>query len=109
MNNPLKIPLERLEATVQSIKPRLIDAIGVEGLKFIDDNFSRQGFQGVTFHPWPIQQNPNKPRPHKVLILTANAPAAALPGTNATALMPQPFLPIRLMRCKIHNDGGDIQ
>jgi phage gpG-like protein len=71
MPNPFEIPLQRITTAIERIKPDLVDAIGVEALKFIDDNFRLQGYQGRTFIPWAIQQKPNKPRPHKVLILTA--------------------------------------
>jgi len=70
MNDPLQIPLQRLAASVSSLMPDLVDTVGTVGLKFIDDNFRLQGYQGFTFQPWAIQKRPNYPRPHKILILT---------------------------------------
>jgi phage gpG-like protein len=70
MPDPFEIPLQRLRREMEKLKPALVDGIGVEAVKFIDDNFVKQGFQGQSFRPWPVQKNPNKPRPHKILILT---------------------------------------
>ena len=69
MPNPFEIPLFRLGRTIVAIKPALVHAIGVEALVFIADNFRLQGYQGRSFIPWAIQKKPNKPRPHKILIL----------------------------------------
>jgi phage gpG-like protein len=71
MQDPFKIPLERLAATIELLKPQLIDGIGVEALKFIDDNFRVQGFQGQSFQPWAQLKTP--PRPSRAILVNTAA------------------------------------
>jgi phage gpG-like protein len=99
--NPFEIPLQRIEAAIVAIKPTLIDAIGVEGLKFIDDNFRMQGYQGRSFIPWKIQQNPNKPRPHKILILNATLRRSftKTDGPDSTTISTD------IPYARVHNEG----
>lgn len=67
MQNPLDIPLQKLEATIKAIKPQLIDTMGDAALEFISDNFQKQGFQGPTFEPWAPRVN-NKDQGRAILI-----------------------------------------
>ena len=104
MQDPFQLPLRQIAATIQSIRPQLIDAIGVEALHFIDDNFRMGGFQGATFKPWLPTKKPNYPRPHKTLILTATLRRSFIKTDGPDAVTISTDLPY----AQIHNDGGVI-
>ena len=102
--NPFEKPLQQLELTIRQIKPELIDGIGVEALRFIDDNFRMGGFQGDTFKPWVPAKKPNYPRPHKTLILTATLRRSFIKTDGPDSVTIHNDLPY----AQIHNDGGVI-
>jgi phage gpG-like protein len=102
MQNPLQVPLQKLEATIQAIRPQLVHALGAEGLKFVDDNFRLQGYQGRTFIPWRIQKRPDKPRPHKVLILTATLRRSFIQTDSADSSRISTDIPY----ARVHNEGS---
>ena len=69
-DTPLHLPLFKLGRLIVSLKPELIDALGVEALKFIDDNFAAQAFRGATTEPWPQRKRQDKRRGRKILVDT---------------------------------------
>ena len=104
MSNPLQLPLQKLQATIQAIKPALVDAIGVEVLHFVDDNFAKQGFQGVTFEAWPKLQKPPKGKPRKILVDTGTLRRSFTKTDSEDSTTISTDVPY----AKIHNEGGDI-
>ena len=104
MADPFKIPFQQLEAAIKALRPQLIHALGVEALKFIDDNFSKQGFQGVTFVPWPGRKKKEKGPLRKIMVKTGTGRRSftQLDDVSSTTISSDsPYL-------KIHNEGGDI-
>jgi phage gpG-like protein len=103
-NNPFQVPLQKLELAIQRVKPQLIDAMGVEALKFIDDNFAKQGFQGETFEPWPKLKKQPKGAKRKILVDTATlrrSPKQTNSTDHTTISTDVPY-------AQVHNEGGDI-
>lgn len=70
MQDPFKIPLKKLEQAIERAKPRLVHALGVEALKFADDNFAKQGFMGTVFTAWPGRKKKEKGALRKILVKT---------------------------------------
>lgn len=101
--NPLDKPLMQLARTIITLKPVLIDAIGVEALNFVDENFVKQGFQGETFQPWaPLKKQPKRGR--KILQGTLHLRHSI----NKTDASDHTTIHTDDVKAKIHNEGGDI-
>ena len=105
MQNPFEIPLMKIGRVIVALKPVIIDDIGVEALKFIDDNFAMQGYQGRTFIPWKIQLKPNKPRPHKILILDVILRGSFVKTDGAQGTVISTDIPY----ARAHNEGDKGQ
>jgi len=103
--DPFKIPLERLTATIEALKPQLIDGIGVIGLKFIDDNFRMQGFQSDSLQPWPKRKVKDKGAMRAILIQTGALRRSFRKEDSADHTTLSTDIPY----AKIHNEGGDIR
>lgn len=104
MNNPFQQPLERLAATIAALKPQLVDGIGVEALKFIDDNFEKQGFQGETFTKWPDRVTPTKGLQRSILVkdnYLRNSFVKVDSDDHTTISTDIPY-------AEVHNEGGTI-
>lgn len=103
-NNPFQIPLQRLMLTIERLKPALVDAIGVEALRFIDDNFAREGFQGATFNPWEKRKKEGK-RSGRGILIDTSALRRSFKQTNhdnyTTISSDIPY-------AQVHNEGGEI-
>lgn len=105
MQDPFKIPLQKLEAAINAATPVLIDKIGVEALQFIRKNIRDGGFHGDTFQPYAPLVHPNKPRPHKPLMLDMhllNSFTKQDSATDTTITSPLPY-------AAIQNEGGIIR
>lgn len=105
MQDPLKIPLSKLEAIINDAKPVLIDKIGVEALNFVRRNIRDGGFHGATFQRYEPLKYPNKPRPHKPLMLDMhllNSFSKQDAPDHTTISSPLPY-------AAIHNEGGTIR
>ena len=101
--NPFKVPLEKLIVTVKLIKPQLIDAIGVEALHFIDNNFKRQGFAGETFIPWDKRKKNDKVQ-RKILVLTGTLRRSFVKTDSENFTTISSDVPY----AQVHNEGGII-
>lgn len=82
----------------------MIDAIGVEAVKFIDDNFAKQGFQGSTFQPWPKRLKKDKGKTRKILVDTA-ALRRSFKQTNHST---HTVISTDIEYARVHNEGGVI-
>lgn len=103
-NNPLEQPLMQIYRTIVSSKPEIIDGIGTEALKFIDDNFAKGGFQGATFVPWEKRKKREKGASRKILVQTAalrRSPKKIDYPNHTTISTDIPY-------AQIHNEGGTI-
>jgi phage gpG-like protein len=100
-----QIPLFRMARLVVELKPVLVDAMGVEAIKFIDDNFKLQGFQGATFEKWkPLKKTPKgKAR----LILVKSATLRRSPKQSNG--IDQTTISTDVPYAQIHNEGGEIR
>lgn len=105
MQDPFKIPFEKLIATIQRVQPRLVHALGAEALAFIDDNFSRQAFQGTVNITWAQRKKKEKGALRKILVKTGTLRRSfrAEDGINYTTITTD------VPWAKIHNEGGEIQ
>ena len=103
--NPLQIPLFKLGRLIVTLRPQLIDAMGVEALKFIDDNFRMQGFQGSSFQPWTPRKAKQKGASRKILVQTGQLRRSFVKIDSATGTTISTDIPY----AKIHNDGGAIR
>jgi len=105
MPNPFDIPLMQLGRTIVALKPVLIDAIGVEALHFVDDNFVKQGFQGGTFQPWPKRAKKQKGA-NRALLVQTGALRRSIKKTDSAS---STTISTDIIYAKIHNEGGDIR
>ena len=103
-NNPLQLPLFKLGRMVVRLKPQLIDAMGVEALHFIDDNFKMQGFQGATFQEWPLRVAKQKGPKRAILIQTGTLRRSFRQQNGAQGTTISTDVPY----AQVHNDGGTI-
>ena len=90
--------------TIVSVKPQLIDAIGIEATGFIDDNFAMQGFQGDTFQPWAKRKKKDKGRSRKILVDTGTL-RRSFRQTNHSD---HTTISTDVVYAQIHNEGGTI-
>jgi phage gpG-like protein len=104
MENPLQLPLFKLGRLIVRLKPQLIDALGVEALKFIDDNFRMQGFQGTTLEPWPQRKGKDKGKARKILVLTGTLRRSFVQHNSADHTTISTDVPY----AQVHNEGGVI-
>jgi len=100
MQDPLKIPLQRLENVIVTITPQLIDGIGKIGLKFIDDNWRLQGFQGTSFQPW--QKLKNAPRPTRSILVNTGTLRRSFRKQDSTD---HTTLYTDIPYARVHNEG----
>ena len=102
--NPLQLPLFKLGRLIVRLKPELIDQLGVTALKFIDDNFRLQGFQGATFQPWAPRKSKDKGKSRKILIQTSTLRRSFVQHNGADHVTISTDVPY----AQIHNEGGTI-
>ncbi|MBA3830155.1 MAG: phage virion morphogenesis protein [Taibaiella sp.] len=104
MQNPLEIPLKRLEAAAHAAMPEIVQQAGAIALEFVDENFRLQGFQGITFMPWAQRKHETKKSNGRAILvqsgnlrknwsITAQGPDSVTIGNN-------------LPYARIHNEGG---
>lgn len=103
-NDPLQLPLFKLGRLIVRLKPELIDALGVEALQFIDDNFRKQGFQGTVFQPWDKLKRPPKGKSRKILINTSTLRRSP----KQTNYQDHTEVSTDIEYAQIHNEGGTI-
>lgn len=104
MSNPLQLPLFKLGRLIVTLKPQLIDALGVEGVKFIDDNFKKQGFQGATFQPW-VKRKSTKNANRAILVKSGVLRRSIQQTNNSDSVKLSTDIPY----ARIHNEGGEIR
>lgn len=95
----------KLGRAIVTLKPVLIDAIGVEALKFTDDNFAKQGFQGATFQKWKERAQKQKGASRALLVQTGTLRRSIkkTDGADGTTISTD------IVYAKIHNEGGEIR
>lgn len=103
--NPLQQPLMQIMRTIVTLKPVLIDAIGIEATGFIDDNFANQGFQGETFKPWKKRAKADKGKSRKILVETGALRRSFRQTNHADYTVISTDMPY----AQIHNEGGEIR
>ncbi len=104
MSNPLQ-PLTNLQHSLDAAKPALIDAMGVAALKFIDDNFAKQGFQGQTFLKWDNRKKETKRTTGKKILSGTNALRNSIKKTDGSD---HTTISTDIPYAAIHNNGGVI-
>lgn len=104
MSNPFSQPLEVLATTIAALRPQLIDGIGVEAERFIDNNFRDQGFHGTTFQKWPQRKKPTKGRARAILILSGALRRSFVRTDSADHTTISTDIPY----AQVHNEGGTI-
>jgi len=105
MPNPFEIPLTKLLRTIVELKPVLIDAIGVEAVHFVDDNFRLQAWQGATTTPWPKRRSKDKGAARALLVQTGALRRSIRQINSADHVTIGTDIPY----AKIHNEGGEIR
>lgn len=103
--NPFIEPYRKLQEVFAAHQAELVDAMGVEALKFVDDNFAKSGFQGGTFIPWPKRRSKEKGADRKLLVQTGTLRRSI----NKTDSTDHTTLHTDVVYAKIHNEGGDIR
>ncbi len=106
MPNPLELPLMKIARTIVAIKGDLIDAIGVEALRFIDDNFKAQVYMGSPFRPWPERKIQDKKRPGRAILVDTGALRRSIKKEDSTD---HTTISTDIPYARIHNEGGDIK
>lgn len=98
--------LQKLTKLAQAIKPQVLKLLGDTTLRFIDDNFARQGFQGASFTRWPARSKNTRGGTRKILSGKTGAlrrsPKKILHSNSVTIVIDVPY-------AKIHNDGGPLR
>jgi phage gpG-like protein len=104
LQDPFKIPIEKLHAAIARAQPRLVHALGVEALGFIDDNFAKQAFQGAVITQWPGRKKKEKGKLRKILVKTGTLRRSFRAEDSLTHTTISTDIPY----AKIHNYGGTI-
>jgi phage gpG-like protein len=103
--DPFIQPLQKLQQAFAAHHAELIDTMGVEALKFVDDNFAMSGYQGATFTPWPKRRSNEKGAMRKLLVQTGTLRRSIIKtdSTDHTTIHTD------VVYAKIHNEGGEIR
>lgn len=102
--NTLPVSLYQLARIVVALKPQLIHAVGVEGLKFIDDNFTAQAFRGATTDRWPKRKKEPKGARRALLVKTGKLRRSFRAEESGA----QVSLSTDVEYAQVHNEGGQI-
>lgn len=104
--NPLKLPLKRLQAAVDAARASIIPKMGTIAVNFTLENFEKQGFQGQVFEPWKERKKETKKTTgKKILTLTARLRNA----TRFDIIDGGVRIHNNVPYAQIHNEGGTIK
>ena len=101
MSNTPAIP--DFEKFAQEVKQKILVVAQVEGQRFIQSNFDRQGFTDAIFEPWPLR-NPNLDVGRPVLRDTSNLRGSITSNKNQAKL--EVTFVSDVIYADIHNKGG---
>ena len=97
--------LQKLAKLIHSIQPGILTLLGDTTLRFINDNFNRQGFQGSSFIQWPARSKNTRNGGTKILSgktgILMRSPKKIRHGNSITIIVDVPY-------AQIHNQGGTI-
>lgn len=100
----LPLTLYQAARLVVALKPQIIDALGIEALHFIDDNFEDSAWHGEVTEDWPKRKKEPKGLQRKLLVDTAALRTGFAQENTGDASIITNDLPY----AKIHNEGGTI-
>lgn len=103
MSNTPAIP--DFDKFAQEVKRKILVVAQVEGQRFIQSNFDKQGFTDTGFEAWPLR-NPNLDAGRPILRDTSNLRGSITSKKNEANM--EVTFSTDVIYAQIHNQGGEI-